>query len=486
MKQLLLTTAFAIAAAALSAPTVQAQSASSTVAEDRRPSGAQAFTPENAILNTAILFAVGAREAQQSLRNAFGWPTFQEGLVQGVYYRFDPDGYARFSPSPRLDADVFEVICRPRTFTCLARKGPLTLTLTSDGRVQMAIDQVLATDTFALNDGFSELQIPPRVNGLLDPQMITLLSSGGSLIVNRNGEVVEDVSLQGFAAVHAYLLWVAARQDYSVLPRDWPVPNGLDPAPLQNAQTGNWPNVGLRSAPVLQTNTAAQIDQINSGTQESSEVAALRSEVALLRDLLIAQTGGAANGPMPTLVAENSARTVVGSVDQSDLSHSNPQDGVLIELDNLRHNLGLAPAVPAIAEDMEPASTAFGTETLASAQPSQGISDAVVMDAPISSEQHPSAEIKHLHYLTSKMGLDARTALLILQLSQAVVTESGSVAESAPVFQPSASDSIFEQLNTALNGSGQESSQVAAEIETENEYALLASYFQSVFVEDTQ
>ena len=51
------------------------------------------FTPENAILDTSILFAIGAREARQELRGSFGWPTFQEGLVEGVYFRFDPDGY---------------------------------------------------------------------------------------------------------------------------------------------------------------------------------------------------------------------------------------------------------------------------------------------------------------------------------------------------------------------------------------------------------
>ncbi|MEC8574047.1 MAG: hypothetical protein VXZ09_10465, partial [Pseudomonadota bacterium] len=80
------------------------------------PRGPEVFASENAILDTSLPFAIGAREAQQALRGSFGWPTFQEGLVEGVYFRFDPDGYARFSPSPRLDTDVFEVICRPRTY----------------------------------------------------------------------------------------------------------------------------------------------------------------------------------------------------------------------------------------------------------------------------------------------------------------------------------------------------------------------------------
>ena len=86
-----------------------------------QPRSNEAFASENAILDTSVLFAIGAREARQELRGSFGWPTFQEGLVEGVYFRFDPDGYARFSPTPRLDTDVFEVICRPRTHSCTAR-----------------------------------------------------------------------------------------------------------------------------------------------------------------------------------------------------------------------------------------------------------------------------------------------------------------------------------------------------------------------------
>ena len=54
--------------------------------------GEDDFAPENAIIDVSIPFAIGAREARQELRGAFGWPTFQEGLVEGVYFRFDPDG----------------------------------------------------------------------------------------------------------------------------------------------------------------------------------------------------------------------------------------------------------------------------------------------------------------------------------------------------------------------------------------------------------
>ena len=103
------------------------------VASQQANEGPTPFASENAILDTSIPFAIGAQEAQQSLRGSFGWPTFQEGLVEGVYFRFDPDGYARFAPTPRLDTDVFEVICRPRTYSCMGRKGSLSVLLNSRG-----------------------------------------------------------------------------------------------------------------------------------------------------------------------------------------------------------------------------------------------------------------------------------------------------------------------------------------------------------------
>ncbi|MEM1236791.1 MAG: hypothetical protein AAGI10_07465 [Pseudomonadota bacterium] len=471
MKQLLLTTALV---ASLNAPFngASAQNAgdtAGTVAEDQRPSGAQAFTPENAILNTAVLFAVGAREAQQSLRNAFGWPTFQEGLVHGVYFRFDPDGYARFSPSPRLDTDVFEVICRPRTYTCMARKGPLMLTLSSDGRVQIMIDQVQATDTFALNDGFSELQIPPRVNGVLDPQIEALLSGGGSLVVRRNGEVLEDISLQGFSAVHAYLLWVAARQDYTVLPRDWPVPNGLTPAPSQTPQSNAWPNLSLRSAPVLEQSAAQQLAQVSDNAQDTPEMAALRSEVSLLRDLLLAQTGG---GGFPT--AATMAQTPVSTTTQTPVA-------IQSELDTLSRSMGIAPAMLdgdgfAIEHDAFDHDHTMGMKNSGAG---------AMVGHEMNVDQHgmdANVDIRHLQYLTGEMHFDTRTALLILQLSHSVAAGEPVDASISSALQPSASASLFQQLSAVMANDG---STVALDAGTDpgDEYALLATYFRSVIGE---
>ncbi|MGB1235757.1 MAG: hypothetical protein ACPG5U_08490, partial [Planktomarina sp.] len=104
-----------------------------------------AFTSENAILDTSIAFVADAREQQQNLRGAFGWATFQEGFVHNVFFRFDPDGYARFSPSDRLEGDVFEVTCLAGTTTCMAQKGDMSLHLAGDGRVQIIFANMLET-----------------------------------------------------------------------------------------------------------------------------------------------------------------------------------------------------------------------------------------------------------------------------------------------------------------------------------------------------
>ena len=236
MKQILITTAIATLPLLGLAPFTATAQSTTTV-----------FSPENAILDTSILFAVGAREARQALRSAFGWEMFQEGLVEGVYFRFDPDGYARFAPTPRLDSDVFEVICRPRTRVCEARKEGLGVFLDSRGRVQLRLEQYIPGDRIFISEGVSELELPERVLQPLDARFEALLSTGGELAVRRENAPVTSASLVGFAAVVAYLRWINAGQDYTVLPRDWPVPNGIagetiTRAPEWTSFTGRDPN----------------------------------------------------------------------------------------------------------------------------------------------------------------------------------------------------------------------------------------------------
>lgn len=274
MRHLLTATATAALLVIMTAPSISAQD---QTAPER------IFDSENAILDTSVPFAIGAREAQQNLRGAFGWDTFQEGLVEGVYFRFDPDGYARFSSSPRLDTDVFEVICRPRTFNCLARKGSMEVILDARGRIQLKFDQISAGDTLVISEGVSELALPERILQPLDQRLEALLMAGGDLVHQRGDKEIAAISLQGFTAVVSYLRWVAARQDYTVLPRGWPVPNSNNSdGALTRADTWSSPMPQPQRAPTTGFMEVAEA---------SNEVEDLADEVETLRDELRLRTG---------------------------------------------------------------------------------------------------------------------------------------------------------------------------------------------------
>lgn len=194
------------------------------------PASAQDISVENtetatAILDTSIPFAIGAREGEQTIRGSFGWPTFQEGFVEGVYFRFDPDGYARFSTSPRLDDDVFEVRCQNATTLCIAQKNGLEIGLTAQGRPQIRISGVTPADTFFISDRKNELPLPNSILGPIDQRLETLLSTDGDLIIRRELETLQTLSLSGFAATVTYLRWVAQNQASFVFPRSWPTPS---------------------------------------------------------------------------------------------------------------------------------------------------------------------------------------------------------------------------------------------------------------------
>ena len=177
------------------------------------------------IIDTSVLFAIGAREAEQAIRGSFGWPTFQEGYVDQVYFRFDPDGYARFSPSPRLDEDVFEVVCAQSATACIARKGNMQVGLSQDGRLIVQLDGLIPQDRFFLRDRNSEIPLPPSILEPLDFRMESLLYSGDHLVVKREAETLQETSLAGLLAVGTYLRWVAYNQSAEVFPRGWPVPS---------------------------------------------------------------------------------------------------------------------------------------------------------------------------------------------------------------------------------------------------------------------
>ena len=89
----------------------------------------------------------------------------------------------------------------------------------------MKIDDIIEGDRFFASEGVTEIELPERVLQPLDTQLEILLATGGDLIVRRGDNEKDRISLTGFYPISAYLRWVAARQDYTILPRGWPIPN---------------------------------------------------------------------------------------------------------------------------------------------------------------------------------------------------------------------------------------------------------------------
>ncbi len=387
--------------------------------------GEEAFASENAILDTAIPFAIGAREARQALRGAFGWPSFQEGLVEGVYFRFDPDGYARFAPTPRLDVDVFEVICRPRTYACAARKDGFEAFLTDRGQLQIRLENALAGDQFFVSEGVSEIQVPERVLQPLDVPLELILGAGGELVVRRGGSEVSRISLKGFAAVTAYLRWIAARQDYAVLPRGWPVPTaqGGDSAATMTQPTA-WnspmpqPQVlapgyamslaagiapATTASPVtLPVATAASV-QVQNGQHDGVSGQELRAELETLKQIILqAQLGQAETSAAPMGVAPTVYHTV-GAEPETPLPGPEPRLAhILAALEGLQAQLDALQGVSPIASGGAMESEQVG---VSAPQPQQ------VATGP----EHIDGELQKLQYLISELGLDPQSALDVLQ-----------------------------------------------------------------------
>lgn len=481
-----LKTAFA-AAALTGLSWAQAAPAQTTAAAGADPAS---FASENAILDTAIPFAIGAREARQSLRGAFGWPTFQEGLVEGVYFRFDPDGYARFAPTPRLDTDVFEVVCRPRTYTCMGRKGDLTVLLNNRGQLQLKLEGVQQGDSFFVSEGVNEIQIPDRVLQPLDVQMETLLATGTDLTVRRGDNQVTDVSLKGFAGVTAYLRWVAARQDYSVLPRGWPVPNsqGEDSAGSMT-QAGNW------ASPMPQPQILGPgFAPAGGGAPVETEVAEVRGELNILRELLLersAQYAGTvqpAGGGMEARIAElqqeaDSIRQEISALQQGGSPVMETRPGWPAA--------GVAPAAaPPAPEGSMPQPA---EEILAAAQ--AGNTDMVQASVPEVAESEAEQTARRLQYLMSELGMDLGTAVAVLQMKSSAAPPDqpagmmepaslpvpGQQAASGALYRDDVVEQILQELEIEAG-----LPQAAAPQPPEPQYAapqqheLLSRYFRSL------
>lgn len=407
------------------------------------------FASENAVLDTSILFAIGAREARQELRGAFGWPTFQEGLVEGVYFRFDPDGYARFAPSPRLDTDVFEVICRPRTLVCMGRKDTMQVTLNNRGQVQLELANITENDQFVLADGISELPLPPAIVQPLEPRLELLLSGGGELIVRRNGNQVHRISLAGFGAVVPYLRWVSAQQDYTVLPRGWPVPNaspGNDSPGL--TQTTLWqspmpqPHVVTQKAPQI----AVAAPPANANPQMGNDVAEVRGELSVLRELLLdRQTPAAAMAqPAPAAApAQDQLEARISELMQMTTALQN-------QLNQLHNPTAAQPG-------------------LGTPRPQQQIPLGTM---PPESRTNTRDIARHLDYLMTQVGLAPDVALMVVQQAQQSQQAS---ADLSKVEQDKVINDILKNLRSQLPGDIPRAERPA----NPSEFRLLSDYLRS-------
>ncbi|MBO9475413.1 hypothetical protein J7413_17830 [Shimia sp. R10_1] len=401
--------------------------------------GSTAFASENAILDTSIPFAIGAREARQALRGAFGWPSFQEGLVEGVYFRFDPDGYARFAPTPRLDVDVFEVICRPRTYACAARKEGLEAFLTERGQLQIKLEEALAGDLFFVSEGVSEIQVPERILQPLDVQLELLLGTGGELLIRRGGTEVSRISLKGFSAVVAYLRWIAARQDYAVLPRGWPIPNAQGQQDGSGMTAGATWNSPMPQPQVLAPGYAASVaagiapatsaapvtlavpqsvpvvpQMAESAPQDTLSSQELRTELETLKQIILqAQVGQAVGATAP--IGSTSLRDTTASfgldvaqMTNRDMSEQPAFGELLSALERLeRHVVDLQMGGSAMPKQVAEAPIPSG-DAVAAPMP-------VPTVVPDRSGLH--SEAQKLDFLVTQLGLDTQTALSVLQLS---------------------------------------------------------------------
>lgn len=491
-----------------------------------------AFASENAILDTAILFAIGAREARQALRGAFGWPNFQEGLVEGVYFRFDPDGYARFAPTPRLDVDVFEVICRPRTYACAARKEGIEAFLTERGQLQLKLEEALAGDQFFVSEGISEIQVPERILQPLDVQLEVLLSTGGELVIRRGGAEVSRISLKGFSAVAAYLRWIAARQDYAVLPRGWPIPNaegGADGSGVTASATWNSPMPqpqvlapgygaslasGIAPATSAAPLTAAAVQAgspapIAAGPAEDAlSSQELRTELETLKQIIlqaqIAQSG----------VAQPRSNTPEYEIYASTHSVTNPETPADRGEGPFQAQTGAAYGdLLAALEGMQ--------NQLNALQPPQPVQDAAVT-APLAGVQAapvqvPQAtematlhsEAQKLDFLVTTLGLDAQTALSVLRLAMkaketaapltptatsdaqsygASVPATGAASQDKPIlYQGELVDQILAELEAEIASSDPSAASLPqTDSVSVQDYVLLSRYFKSAALPELQ
>jgi len=404
--------------------------------------GPGAFISENAILDTAIPFAIGAREAQQNLRGSFGWSTFQEGLVEGVYFRFDPDGYARFSPSPRLDADVFEVICRPRTYSCMARKDNLSVIPMKDGKIQLKLEDVRPGDGLFLADADSELQLPERILQPLEFQFETLLSAGGNLVVRRSDREIIKTSLSGFGAVVPYLRWIMARQDYTVLPRNWPVPNAQGNADGAITNALGWASPMPQPQAIQQVGPGAQY----ANTTPRNGLEQVQDDLQELKSLLAERSN------------QDTRNAVVDPTQTPAQARTTQLESAISELMAEVRLLRDGPANPSIPTQITAASPAprFWSDPVQTAAPlrqqpimsTERFGSGQTVD-PMKATAIPT-EVDHLNYLINQMGLAPKTAMILMQIVGTNTQDSDAATPIERSYHDSLAMTILNELERDL------------------------------------
>ncbi len=157
---------------------------------------------QQAIVDTAVPFVAGSVQNELLLRGPVGWDTYQSGTVAGLQYRFDPDGYARFGASERLDEDYWEIVCTPQPIDCTGKRGPVVLRVDAGGYPAIEIENANPEGRFRPGDEsgpaltLAELSAPAHVGELLAASELQPESGGA------------PVPIAGIGTVARYIRWV--------------------------------------------------------------------------------------------------------------------------------------------------------------------------------------------------------------------------------------------------------------------------------------
>ncbi len=162
---------------------------------------ARSAPAQEAVIATDRPFAPGAVEKEQDLRGTAGWPTYQEGVADGLFYRFDPDGYARFIEDERQEG--WEIVCMswPRT-SCTATRGEVTLTVSDNQRIDVAVAGAPAEARFFLENGEDR---SGTLGSLFSNTPVADLPHAKALVPEHGGE---PLPIGGLVTVARYIGWI--------------------------------------------------------------------------------------------------------------------------------------------------------------------------------------------------------------------------------------------------------------------------------------